>query len=148
MYVAPGLLDQRLTFYQRQEAGADGFVRPVYVNTGVYWGRLDIMSDSQNVGTAPQAHVDSRSSVVATVAMYVEVDPFGIVKVEGDESLYHVRGVYPVRQTQAQRITLEKLTPEESAAFVGYEPAEVLDGYHYGIAENGFSTGFDTGFSI
>lgn len=148
MYIAPGLLDQRLTFYQRQEAGADGFVRPVYVNTGVYWGRLDIMADSQNVGTAPQAHVDSRSSVVATVAIYVEVDPFGIVKVEGDDSLYHVRGVYPVRQTQAQRITLEKLTPEESAAFVGYEPAEVLDGYHYGITENGFSTGFDTGFSI
>jgi hypothetical protein len=147
MYVAPGLLDQRLTFYQRQEAGADGFVRPVYVQTGVYWGRLDIVADQQNVGTAPQAHIDSRFNVVATVASYVAVDPFGIVKVEDDESLYHVRGVYPVRQTRAQQITLEKLLPEESAAFVGYEPAEVLDGYHYGKAIDGFSTGFDTGFA-
>lgn len=148
MYVAPGLLDQRLTFYERQEAGADGFIRPVYVQTGVYWGRLDIIADQQNVGTAPQAHIDSRFNAVATVAIYVAVDPFGIVKVEGDGSLYHVRGVYAVRQTQAQQISLEKLTPEDSAAFVAYEPTEVLDGYHYGTDGNGFSTGFDTGFSI
>lgn len=146
MYIAPGLLDQRLSFYQRQDAGGDGFIRPVYVKTGTFWGRLDIISDRQNIGTAPQAHIDSRSNVLATVALYVEVDPFGIVKVEDDDSLYHVRGVYPVRQMQAQQITLEKLMPEESAEFVGYEPAEVLDGYHYGSISRAFSTAFDEAF--
>lgn len=148
MYIAPGLLDQRISFYQRQEAGADGFIRPVYVRTGVYWGRLDIIADQQNVAGSPQAHIDSRASAIATVGNYVSVDKFGVVRVEGDDALYHVRGVYPVRQLQAQQITLDQLTPEESAAFVGYEPVEVLDGYHYGVAQNGFSTGFDTGFSI
>lgn len=148
MYIAPGLLDQRLSFYQRQDGGADGFARPVYVKTGTYWGRLDVQSDQQIIGGAPQAHIDSRSNAIATVATYVTVDPYGVVMVEGDSTLYHVRGVYEVRQTQAQQITLEKLQPEEAAAFVGYEPAEVLDGYHYGTAEDGFSTGFDDGFSI
>lgn len=147
MYVAPGLLDQRLTFYERQDAGDDGFIRPVYVQTGVYWGRLDTTSDQQIIGTSPQAHIDSRSLCTATVAMYVEVDPFGVVKVEDDGSLYHVRGVYKVRQTQAQQLSLEKLLPEESAAFIGYEPTEVLDGYHYGKTIDGFSTGFDPGFA-
>lgn len=148
MYVAPGLLDQRLTFYERQEGGADGFTRPVYVQTGVYWGRLDVTADQQIIGSAPQTQIENRADAIATVALYVEVDPYGIVRIEGDQSLYHVRGVVQVRQTQAQQITLDRLTPEESAAFVAYEPTEVLDGYHYGVAENGFSTGFDTGFSI
>ena len=147
MYVAPGLLDQRLTFYQRQDAGDDGFIRPVYVQTGVYWGRLDTTSDQQIIGTSPQAHIDSRSNCIATVATYVEVDPFGVVMVEDDGSLYHVRGVYKARQTQAQQISLEKLLPEEATAFIGYEPAEVLDGYHYGKTVDGFSTGFDPGFA-
>jgi hypothetical protein len=147
MYVAPGLLDQRLTFYERQNSGADGFVRPVYVQTGVYWGRVDAMSSAFTVAGSPQAHIDARTTLTATVAEYVAVDPFGIIKVENDAKLYHVRGVYAMRQMSGQQIALEQLTPEESAAFVTYEPAEVLDGYHYGKLINGFSTGFDTGYA-
>ncbi len=148
MYIAPGLLDQRLSFYERQEAGGDGFARPVYVLTGVFWGRLDVTADQQTVGSSPQSQVDSRSSATATVAMDVVVDPNGVVRVEGEDALYHIRGVYKVRQLQAQQITLDRVTPEQAAVFVTYEPTEVLDGYHYGTAIDGFSSGFDNGFSI
>lgn len=148
MYVAPGLLDQRLTFYERQEAGGDGFARPVYVKTGVYWGRLDVQSNQQIVGSSPQTQMDVRANCVATVATDVVVDPYGIVRVENEDALYHIRGVYKVRQTQAQQLNLERITPEQAAVFVAYEPIEVLDGYHYGTAVDGFSSGFDNGFSI
>lgn len=132
MYVAPGLLDQRLTFYAHEDAGGDGFARPVYVRTGTFWGRLDITADQQAIGSTPQAQVDVRADAVATVSADVAVDPYGLVRVEGDDTLYHVRGVVRVRQTQAQRLTLTRVQPEESAAFTTIEPIEVKDGYHYG----------------
>lgn len=147
MYIASGLLDQRLTFYERQDSGGDGFARPVYVKTGVYWGRLDIMSNQQMVGTSPQAHIDMRANCVATVGTEVVVDPYGVVRVESEDVLYHVRGVYRARQTQAQQLNLERMTPEQAASFVTYEPTEVLDGFHYGSPEGGFSSGFDSGFT-
>lgn len=130
MTVAPSLLDQRLRFYARQEGGSDGFMRPVYVFTGEWWGRVDVMSSSQAVATSPQAHVDTAYEMKATVYDYVPVDPMGVVRVVGSDTMNYIRGVYTVRALRTQEIKLEEIGPEEFETFVLYEDTEVLDGVH------------------
>jgi hypothetical protein len=147
MTVAPGLLDQRLSFYERTDAGADGFVRPTYVRTATYWGRVDATSNAFTVVGAPQSHTDNRTSLVATVADYVTVDPFGLVRVEGDPALYFVRGVYAVRALMLQQITLDAVDPTAYATFTIYEAAEVDDGVHLVVPGGAFTSGFSTGYN-
>lgn len=147
MYIAPGLLDTRLTFYRRSENGGDGFVRSIYVKTGTYWGRLDTLSQRQNVGQSPMAHLDARSTVAAMVADYVEVDPFGLVRQEGDDALYYVRGVVEARLLQGKRIDLEAIDPSSYGNFTLYDPAEVTDGEHVLQGATEFSTAFDEAFN-
>jgi len=91
MYVAPGLLDRRIGFYTRSDDGADGFQRPLYTKTGVYWGRIDATANAFTVAGAPQGHTDSRTTLMATVADYVPVDPFGVVKEEGASVIYSAK---------------------------------------------------------
>lgn len=146
MYVAPGLLDTRLTFYRRDQNGGDGFARSVYVKTGTYWGRLDATAQRQNIGGAPMSHSDIRTTVAATVGDYVEVDTFGLVKQEGDETLYYIRGVVAMRQLQGQRIDLEAIDPSSYNTFTIYDPAEVTDGEHLLLGATAFSTAFDEAF--
>ena len=129
MTVAPGLLDRRLTLYERQEGGGGGFGRPVYVKTGEWWGRLDNTADAQEIPLAPQSHLESRTAAVATVADYVEVPKFGALR-EGDGPLYMIRGVYLQRALRCQRLTLELVDPTEYVTFEIYEAVEVKDGYH------------------
>ena len=71
MTMVAGRLDQRVSFWAREDAGADGFVRPVFVYQGTYWGRIDHTAQTQNVGTEPQAEINYRSPARATVADYV-----------------------------------------------------------------------------
>jgi len=129
MTVMPGLLDRRLSFYERQDGGADGFQRPVYVKTGDFWGRIDDTADQQTVPMAPQAHMESRTTATATVADYVDVSKFGIVRI-GDGPLYYVRGVFVQRAIRCQKIALEAVDPTQCATFVLYENVEVFDGTH------------------
>ena len=129
MTVAPGLLDRRLTLYERRDGGANGFGRPVYVKTGEWWGRLDDTADAQEIPLAPQGHVESRTAGVATVADYVDVPKFGVLR-EGDGPLYLIRGVYLQRALRCQRITLEAIDPTEFSTFDVFEDVDVRDGYH------------------
>lgn len=147
MYVAPGTLNQRLRFYRKTDAGADGFTRPVYVYTGEFWGRIDATSDNQTVPLSPQSHVESRTSATATVADYVSIDPYGILRVDNAGPLYFVRGIVLVRQLRCQRITLEAIDPTASATFSVYEDEDVLDGVHLVAPTNAFSVGFSEGFA-
>lgn len=147
MYVAPGLLDTRLTFYRRDQNGGDGFARSVYVKTGTFWGRIDATSQRQNVGAAPMTQIDIRTNLSATVAEYVEVDPYGLVKQESDETLYYIRGVVTLRQLQGQRIDLEVIDPSSYDTFTTYDAAEVMDGEHLIVTSNAFSTAFNDGFA-
>ena len=146
MYIAPGLLDTRLTFYRRDQNGGDGFARSIYVKTGVFWGRLDATAERQNVAASPMSHVDVRTTLSAMVADYVEVDPYGLVKQENDETLYYIRGVIRLRQLQGQRIDLESVDPSAYATFTIYDPAEVTDGEHLLVGPTAFSTAFDEAF--
>jgi hypothetical protein len=145
MYVAPGTLDQRLRFYRRDEAGADGFSRPVYQFTSERWGRVDAVSDRATVPLAPQAHVEHRTDAVATIAEDVIVDPNGVVIVNA--ALYFVRGVVRIRQLRCQRVTLEAIDPTSYATFELFEDEDVLDGLHLVVPAVAFSSGFSSGFS-
>lgn len=127
--ITPGLLDRRLTFYERQDGGADGFQRPVYVKTGEYWGRIDDTADQQTIPLAPQAHIESRTTAVATMADYVVVSKFGLIRIDTGP-LYYVRGVFLQRALRCQRVALEAIDPNESATFAVFEDVEVLDGTH------------------
>lgn len=146
MYIAPGLLDRRLAFYERTEGGADGFTRPVYTRTGIYWGRLDATANAFTVAGSPQGHIDSRTTAVATVAEYVAVDPYGIVTQEDDAALYFVRGVFPVRQMRCQQIALEAVDPTSAGEFVLYDPTDVSDGVHLIDPASAFTSAFDEAF--
>lgn len=146
MYIAPGLLDQRLAFYARSEDGAAGFVRTVYTRSGIYWGRVDATANTYTVAGAPQSHTDNRTTLSATVADYVDVDPYGLVKVVGEDVLYFVRGVFPVRQMMAQQVALEAVDPTAYGEFVLYDPAEVTDGVHLIDPASAFSSAFDEAF--
>lgn len=130
MYVAPGLLDRRLRFYQRAENGADGFARPVYIFGVERWGRVDRISARQQVAFSPQAHVEIRADAVAMVADGVTVDSFGIVKDTLDDTVYFVRGVVPSRQLRVQVVSLEAIDPTAYATFELWEGDETLDGVH------------------
>lgn len=129
MTVAPGLLNQRVTFYARQDGGADGFARPVYVKTGTYWGRLDDTADAVTIPGAPSAHMESRTSAVATVMDSVPVPTYGIARI-GDGPLYYIRGVYLKRVLRCQKLTLEAVDPTAVATFDVFEGVEVQDGTH------------------
>lgn len=146
MYVAPGLLDQRLSFYTRSDDGADGFQRPLYTKVGTYWGRIDATANQFTVAGAPQGHTDSRSTLTATVADYVPVDPFGVVKIEGGSVIYFVRGVIAVRQMMGKQLTLEEVDPTAYAEFIASDPDAVADGVHLVDPASAFTTGFDEGY--
>jgi len=147
MYVAPGLLDQRLAFYTRGEDGANGFTRPTYTKAGTYWGRIDATANAFTVAGSPQGHIDNRTTLMATVADYVPVDPYGVVKEEGGSVLYFVRGVYPVRQMRCQQLALEEVDPTTYAEFAAFDPVVVDDGVHLLVTGRAFSNGFDEGFN-
>jgi hypothetical protein len=146
MYVAPGLLDRRIGFYTRSDDGADGFQRPLYTKTGVYWGRIDATANAFTVAGAPQGHTDSRTTLMATVADYVPVDPFGVVKEEGASVIYFVRSVVPVRQLMCKQLMLEEVDPTAYAEFIASDPDAVADGVHLVDAASAFTTGFDEGY--
>lgn len=146
MYIAPGLLDQRLGFYTRSNDGADGFVRPVYTKIGTYWGRLDLTANTFTVAGAPQSHTDSRTAAMATVSADIDVDPFGLVKLDGGTVLYFIRGVYEVRQVRCKQLTLEEVDPTTYAEFIGSDPDAVADGVHLILPASAFTTGFDEGY--
>ena len=146
MYVAPGLLDQRLGFYTRSDDGAYGFQRPLYTKVGVYWGRIDATANQFTVAGAPQGHTDSRTTLTATVADYVPVDPFGVVKIEGDTVIYFVRSVVEVRQMRCKQLTLEEVDPTAYAEFIANDPDAVTDGVHLVDATSAFTLGFDEGY--
>lgn len=146
MYIAPGLLDRRLTFYRRAEEGGDGFARAVYVETGTYWGRIDATAQRQNIAFQPQAHIDVRTTWAATIAADIVVDTNGLVRESGSDTLYYVRGVITMRQMSGQRIDLESIDPNEYATFTLYDAAEVMDGEHLINAASAFSGGFNEGY--
>lgn len=146
MYIAPGLLDQRLGFYSRSNDGAYGFQRPLYTKLGVYWGRLDTTANAFTVAGAPEAHTDSRTTAVATVSDDIAVDPFGVIKEEGGTVLYFIRGVYEVRQMRCKQITLEEVDPTAYAEFIANDPDAVADGVHLLVAGSAFTLGFDEGY--
>jgi hypothetical protein len=153
MYVAPGLLDQRLRLYTREDGGADGFQRPVYVYAGEFWGRIDATADTQTVPLAPQGHVEGRTSAVAFLNEAAPVDGFGLLRVDSDGPLYFVRGIVKVRQLRLLRVDLEAIDPTAYGEFMVYEDADVLDGIHLVNPMNGipttsaFSDGFSEGFA-
>jgi hypothetical protein len=146
MYLAPGLLDQRISFYTRSDDGADGFQRPLYTKAGTYWGRIDAVSNAFTVAGAPQGHTDSRTTLTATVADYVPVDPFGVVKIEGATVIYFVRSVVEVRQMRCKQLALEEVDPTAWAEFIASDPDAVADGVHLVDAASAFTTGFDEGY--
>jgi hypothetical protein len=158
--VAPGLLDRRLVFYQQEDGGADGFVRPVYVRTGEWWGRIDDTADTEQVPLSPQGHVEGRTTAAATVADYVPVPRFGVVRESDGSVLYAIRGVVALRALRAQRVDLEAVTPTDYGQYHMYDDTEVLDGVHLvtpnggqppappPVAINAFAPAFDlTAFS-
>ena len=146
MTMVAGRLDQRVSLWAREDAGADGFMRPVYVYQGTYWGRIDATSDGQNVGTDPQSHISYRTTARATVADYVPVLLAGLVRLEGDEAVYWVRGVVPQRQLRSQRLDLEAVAPTDAVEFAGFEALPTLDGVHLVTADE-FSSAFDEAFA-
>lgn len=141
-----GRLDQRLSFWAREDGGADGFVRPVYVYQGTYWGRVDVTGASENIGNEPQSHVSYRSAARGTVADYVAVPLNGIVRIEDDTAVYWVRGVVRLRQLRAQRLDLQVVTPTEVVEFAGFEGLSTLDGVHL-LTTDEFSSAFNEAFS-
>jgi hypothetical protein len=146
MTMVAGRLDQRVSFWAREDAGADGFVRPVYVYMGTYWSRIDRTAQTQNVGTEPQAEINYRAQARATVADYVDVPLNGLLKLEGDPTAYFVRGVITQRQLRSQRLDLEVVTPQETVEFVGFEGLPTTDGVHL-VTSSQFSTAFDEAFA-
>lgn len=129
--ITPSLCDRRLTFYERQENGADGFMRSVFVRIGTYWGRIDDLTNVQTVANAPQAHVEQRISARATVAEYVNVPTNGYVREGDDGAWYAIRGTVRLRALRALRVDLETIDPTAFGEYVIYEAAEVLDGVHF-----------------
>jgi hypothetical protein len=133
MTLAPGLLNQRLTFYTREDGGADGFQRPVYVRTGEYWGRLDATADAFTIPPSPAAHLEMQTTAVATVMDSVPVPTFGLVRIGeagGSGPLYFLRGTVLKRQLRCQQLTLDAVDPTQAASFTVYEGVEVQDGVH------------------
>lgn len=146
MTVAPGLLDRRLQVYERRDNGADGFVRPVMVLLGEWWGRIDAIADAQTVPLSPQSHVEARQTARATVADYVPTPATGAIRIDGTGDVYWVRGVVPLRAMRAKRLDLEWIDPTEASTFVGFE-AQPVHGVHFLRLNDGFSTGFSAGFA-
>lgn len=142
MTVAPGLLDRRLIVYAQEDGGADGFARPVYVRTGEWWGRLDDTADTETVPLSPQNHVEYRTAASATVADYVPVPRFGVIRESGGETLYAIRGVIQLRALRCQRITLEAIQPTDYGLYDLYDDTEVLDGVHLITGPTAFSSAF------
>jgi hypothetical protein len=133
--------------YTREDGGADGFQRPVYVYAGEYWGRIDDTADAQTVPLSPQAHIEARTTAVAYLSEAAPVTAYGIVRVDNLPPLYFVRGIVKVRALRLQRVDLEAIDPTAFADFTLFEDADVLDGVHLVSPTNAFSTGFSEGFA-
>lgn len=141
-----GRLDQRVTLWERQDNGGDGFARPVYVKTGTWWGRVDAVTDRQRVPQAPQSTVDYATDARMTVADYVPVPRSGCVTVEGNTALFWIRGVQERRQLREQRVDLQCVHPDEYVEFIGFDQLPVGDGYHL-VSTSAFSSAFDLSFA-
>ena len=128
--IAAGLLDRRLRFYERQDSGADGFSRPVWVFTVERWGRIDVQTNATATPSG-QSHREQRLTAAVTVDDGVEVPALGLVRDANDASLtWTITGVVPLRQLRCQRVTVAAVDPQEVATFAFADPVETLDGLH------------------
>lgn len=128
--ITPGLMDQRVRLYEQRDGGADGFTRPVYVCTGEWWGRLDAITETEVVPSAPQSHSAYRMGAVATVADYVPIPLFGVLRVTGEDTVYAVRGWCVVRALRCAKVTLDAIAPAQWQSYELVEDIEVGNGMH------------------
>lgn len=122
------LRDQRLRIYERQEAGSNGFSRPVYVYLYTLWGRLDIAEQHQSNPSQPLGHTEYVTRIAASFSYRAAIPENGMIK-RGDE-VYFIRGVVPQRQTFSKDVVLQRVSPENFAEFDTFEGDSVLDGLH------------------
>jgi hypothetical protein len=125
---AAGLRDQRLRVYRRDDAGADGFSRPVFVFDGEWWGRLDAAPASTRTGQQPMAAYEMQSDARATVAYEIHIPADGLVLVDGVAFL--VRGVVRDRLLWRTDISLSRVASDAVTISTKYETPGELGGYH------------------
>jgi hypothetical protein len=125
---AAGLRDQRLRVYRREDAGAEGFSRPVFVFDGEWWGRLDAAPASTRTGQQPMAAYEMQSDARATVAYEIHIPADGMVYVDGLAFL--VRGVVRDRLLWRTEITLARVASDTVTISSKYDTQGELGGYH------------------
>lgn len=125
---APGLRDQRLKLYRRENKGTDGFTSPVFVLDVTRWGRVD---DSTAIVRMVGERLQLKIDAVAEFADEVDVPRDGLVIDETDTSIaWWVRGIITLRQLRRVRAGLERIASEVFSTFTLHDSAGSLDGTH------------------
>ena len=123
---AVGLRDQMLRLYTRTNHGRRGNVRPTFVFSNQWWGRIDTLtSQVRNVQDKTQLKFDAQ----AQFADECSVPAQGILKDESG-TIWWIRGITPVRITRTILVGLDRIDEELSKTFVLIEGDSVLDGVH------------------
>lgn len=124
----PDLLDQRIRVYELQNAGADGFERPVYAYLFTLWGRFDFYSDQQQVAVAPMQHTEYVEGIKASFSYRAAIPRNGILR--RGEDIAFIRGIVKHRATWRLDVVCERVNVERFAEFQVYEGDAVIDGIH------------------
>jgi hypothetical protein len=138
---SPGLRDQRVRIYHRQDVGADGFPRVVYVFLAEWWGRLDGAPATTRTGQAPQASAEMQTEARLTLAYYAEVPETGLALVDG--VAYLVRGIVRDRLTRRTEVTLSRVASDTVTRYLQYDGEGSSGGYHLVDPPTAFSSAFD-----
>lgn len=124
----PGLRDQRIRLYAREDHGADGFPRPLYVFVGEWWGRLDVGSSNTRIGSSPQSAFEDQDTARLTLAYYAEVPSDGIALV--GETAFMIRGTVRDRLTWRTTVTVDRVATDRVARYTTYDAVGDSAEYH------------------
>lgn len=124
----PGLRDQRVRLYAREDHGADGFPRPLYVFTGEWWGRLDVGSATSRIGSSPQSAFEDQGTGRLTLAYYAVVPSEGIALV--GETAFLIRGSVRDRLTWRTTVNVDRVATDRVARCTEYDAVGDSAEYH------------------
>lgn len=123
---AVGLRDQMLRLYTRTDTGRRGNVRPTFVFSNQWWGRIDTLTSSvRNAQDKAQLKYDAQ----AQFADECTVPSNGVLKDE-DGIVWWLRGITPVRANRTILVGLDRIDEEQTKTFLFVEGDSVLDGVH------------------
>lgn len=125
--MSAGLRNQRIRLYRRVSAGSDGMIRPVFMFTGEWWGRLE---ESRASSWQSMERIQMTSGGAAEFSDEVDVPTNGIAVDTGNGQAWWIRGITNAKTTRRKLVQIDRISDEEFTTMTLYDSQSQMDGTH------------------